>query len=258
MAAGTSALNPNLPSPSSQLHTAEARAALVASMSNLLDGKLQTRASQLHSNSTALSRQERDVAKATDALRRETDKLEKVAKDAGRRVKELGNVQNWAEVLERDLLVIEETIRLANKGVGGGSGRRRRGEGDDNTDGNDSDDYDYDDEGSERCSECMGSCCWSGSEAGGDDSEAERAHKDGAIPNGHTGATKLGVNVDINEDLLASISEAMTLDIRDKPKVLGRDIAAESNAALEPAITNPENPIQPSDHPPSVETTLLG
>lgn len=31
-------------------------------------------------------------------------------------VKELGNVQNWAEMLERDFLVLQETVRLANGG----------------------------------------------------------------------------------------------------------------------------------------------
>ncbi|KAI2642162.1 hypothetical protein GGS21DRAFT_292989 [Xylaria nigripes] len=104
--------SPHLSSGDSQLHVAEARAALIASMSNMLDSELQSRASLLHSNAAALSRQEKDVAKASEALRRENDKLAKVAKDAGRKIKELGNVQNWAEVLERDFLVLEETMRL--------------------------------------------------------------------------------------------------------------------------------------------------
>ncbi|KAI0025620.1 hypothetical protein F4780DRAFT_215930 [Xylariomycetidae sp. FL0641] len=108
------ALQATLPSPSTQLHIAEARAALVASMSNMLDSELQSRAGLLHSNAAALARQERDVARATEGLRRENDKLAKAARDAGRQIKELGNVQNWAEVLERDFLVLEETMRLAN------------------------------------------------------------------------------------------------------------------------------------------------
>ncbi|KAI0428780.1 hypothetical protein F5Y09DRAFT_312217 [Xylaria sp. FL1042] len=109
-------LNPDLPSHDTQLHVAEARAALVASMSNMLDSELQSRASLLHANTAALSRQEQDVARATEALRKENDKLAKVAKDAGRKIKELGNVQNWAEVLERDFLVLEETMRLVRDG----------------------------------------------------------------------------------------------------------------------------------------------
>ncbi|KAI1298673.1 hypothetical protein F5Y03DRAFT_398043 [Xylaria venustula] len=112
----TMSLDSDLPSRDSQLHVAEARAALIASMSNMLDSELQSRASVLHSNAAVLSRQEQDVARATEALRKENDKLAKVAKDAGRKIKELGNVQNWAEVLERDFLVLEETMRLVRDG----------------------------------------------------------------------------------------------------------------------------------------------
>ncbi|RYC60149.1 hypothetical protein CHU98_g6063, partial [Xylaria longipes] len=94
-----------------------------------------------------------DVARATEALRKENDKLAKVAKDAGRKIKELGNVQNWAEVLERDFLVLEETMRLVRNGSA------------------DSDD-------DESCTECSGSY-WSGSES----------ERDGE---GERGGTRLG------------------------------------------------------------------
>ncbi|KAI8282750.1 hypothetical protein K4K59_007874 [Colletotrichum sp. SAR11_240] len=104
-------LHQTLPSEDQQQHISEARAAVVASIGNMLDGELQTRARMLHSNAAALDKQERDVVKATDALRKENDKLAKFTVDAARRVKELGNVQNWAEVLERDFLVLEETFR---------------------------------------------------------------------------------------------------------------------------------------------------
>ncbi|KAM0330719.1 hypothetical protein ACHAQA_003671 [Verticillium albo-atrum] len=107
-----SVLHQTLPSPDQQRHVAEARAAVVASIGNILDSELQTRATSLHENAAAINRQERDVAKATDGLRRENDKLAKWSGDAAQRVKELGNVQNWAEVLERDFLVLEETMRL--------------------------------------------------------------------------------------------------------------------------------------------------
>ncbi|KAI8158918.1 hypothetical protein K4K49_006821 [Colletotrichum sp. SAR 10_70] len=109
-------LHQTLPSEDQQQHISEARAAVVASIGNMLDGELQTRARMLHSNAAALDKQERDVVKATDALRKENDKLAKFTVDAARRVKELGNVQNWAEVLERDFLVLEETFRLVREG----------------------------------------------------------------------------------------------------------------------------------------------
>ncbi|KAK9414577.1 hypothetical protein SUNI508_11150 [Seiridium unicorne] len=113
-------LHPNLPSPSSHEQTAQARAALVGTISNLLDVELQGRASLLHSNAKALEVQERDVAKATEALRKENDKLIKVVKEGSKKVLETGNVQNWAEVLERDFLVLEDTLRQVRRGSGGG------------------------------------------------------------------------------------------------------------------------------------------
>jgi len=51
---------------------------------------------------------------STRALAKETDKLKKIADDAARKLKEVGNVQNWAEVMEREFLILEETVRLAD------------------------------------------------------------------------------------------------------------------------------------------------
>jgi hypothetical protein len=82
----------------------------------MLDTSLQGRAAMLHSNAAAIEKQERDVVKAMDGLRRENDRLGRVAADAAKKVKEIGNVQNWAEVLERDFLVLEETLRLVREG----------------------------------------------------------------------------------------------------------------------------------------------
>ncbi|KAM0455880.1 hypothetical protein ACHAO4_003962 [Trichoderma viride] len=115
-AAASPALQPTLPSAETQRHVAEARAAVVASLGNMLDSELQSRAGILHENAAALEKQERDVLRATEGLRRETVKLKAEADKAARKVKELGNVQNWAEVLERGFLVLEETVRLANGG----------------------------------------------------------------------------------------------------------------------------------------------
>ncbi|KAF4449158.1 hypothetical protein F53441_7554 [Fusarium austroafricanum] len=107
-------LQPTLPSAETQRHVAEARRAVVATLENMMDSELQWRASTLHSNATVLSKQAQDVQRATDGLRRENVKLAREADAAARKLKELGNVQNWAEVLERDFLVLEETVRLAN------------------------------------------------------------------------------------------------------------------------------------------------
>ena len=104
------------PSPPSARHTTEARTALVASLSNLLDAELHPRATALHAGSAALAKQERELARATGALAAETGRLSREAEVAGRGVKMLGNVQNWAEVLEREFLVLEETVRIVKEG----------------------------------------------------------------------------------------------------------------------------------------------
>lgn len=114
--------NPSqLPTESQQAQIAQARAALVASIGNALDTELQTRASLLHANQAAIEKQEHDVERALRDLRKEDDKLMKVLNDGSRKVKELGDVQNWAERLERDFLVLEETMRLVDRGQRRGS-----------------------------------------------------------------------------------------------------------------------------------------
>lgn len=100
---------------------AQARTALVASIGNMLDHELQTRAELLHANQAAIERQERDVGRALAGLRREDDRLLALLNRGSRQVKELGDVQNWAERMETDFLVLEETMRLVGEG-GAGSG----------------------------------------------------------------------------------------------------------------------------------------
>lgn len=98
---------------------------MLASISNLVDRELTTRAALLHANNAAIEKQERDLVKATDALRRENDKLGRVADAHAKKVKEIGNVQNWAEMLEREFVILEETLRIVRDGDGeeeGGDG----------------------------------------------------------------------------------------------------------------------------------------
>lgn len=95
--------------------TAEARTAFTASLSSVghsLDADLQSRAAILHSNSAALTKQEADLAKETAALTKQAAQWQKMADNSQQKLKEIGDVQNWAEMIERDLLVIEETLRM--------------------------------------------------------------------------------------------------------------------------------------------------
>ncbi len=112
-----------LPSASTQRQIAEARNAVVASIENMLDRELLSRAAQLHENNTEIAEQQHQVVLEVAGLRREADELQRVVDDAARCVKELGNVQNWAELLHTDFLVLEETMRLVREGgVSGSSG----------------------------------------------------------------------------------------------------------------------------------------
>lgn len=86
-----------------------------------LDNNLKSRATNLHSNSAALSKQQDALVKETGNLKKETDKLGKVANEMSKQLKELGNVQNWAEMLERDFLVVEDTLRRVREGSVGSS-----------------------------------------------------------------------------------------------------------------------------------------
>ena len=115
--------------------TAEARAAFLASLNSTgasVSAALQTRAQDIHNNAAAISEQEKQLKRETDALGNDSKKYEKVAEDGAKKLKELGDVQNWAEMLEKDLLVLEETVRIADEeedqrrdGVGADNGKKR-------------------------------------------------------------------------------------------------------------------------------------
>ncbi|KAJ9363982.1 GCN5-like protein 1-domain-containing protein [Paecilomyces variotii] len=114
---------PDNPQPSPAQRTAEARTAFTASLNSVgsnLDAELRSRAATLHSNAAALTKQENELQRATANLAKQNDQWQKVADQAREGLKEIGDVQNWAELIERDLLVVEETLRLVEEEEGGG------------------------------------------------------------------------------------------------------------------------------------------
>lgn len=73
------------------------------------------RAQALHDNDNAIKKQEEKLKKTTQDLAKQSKELEKLA-DMGRKgLNEVGDLQNWAELIERDLLITEETLRLAEE-----------------------------------------------------------------------------------------------------------------------------------------------
>lgn len=95
--------------------TAEARAAVTSTLSSVgtsIDNDLRLRAADLHANSAAIAKQEKELAKQTAALSKQADQWQKLADQSTKKLNEIGDIQNWAEMIERDLLVVEETLRL--------------------------------------------------------------------------------------------------------------------------------------------------
>ncbi|KAL8703804.1 MAG: hypothetical protein Q9201_003019 [Fulgogasparrea decipioides] len=103
--------------------TAEARAAFTASLlstgTSTVQSDLQNRATDLHANAAAIDKQEQELLKQTKNLGKESNKWQRVVDDGVRGVKETGDVQNWAEVLERDLCVLEDVMGMVEDGAEG-------------------------------------------------------------------------------------------------------------------------------------------
>ena len=94
----------------------EARAAVTASLNAVgssIDSELRSRATDLHENAAAVTKQEKTLDRETAALAKQSKEWQKLVDDSTKKLKEVGDTQNWAEMIERDLMVVEETLRLA-------------------------------------------------------------------------------------------------------------------------------------------------
>jgi multidrug resistance efflux pump len=119
MASVSSASSSTAVASNSSRAQAEARAAVIASLESAgsnYDNRMQRRAADLHANSAAISKQEAQVQKNTAALAKESAKWQKELDKTTKGLKEFGDLQNFAEMMERDFLVLEETLRLVEGG----------------------------------------------------------------------------------------------------------------------------------------------
>jgi GCN5-like protein 1 (GCN5L1) len=94
---------------------AEAKDAVTASLVSVgtnINADLQVRAADMHANAAAIAKQEQQLQAQTAALAKQTARWKKELDASTRKLNELGDVQNWTETLERDLLVLEEVVRL--------------------------------------------------------------------------------------------------------------------------------------------------
>lgn len=119
MASVSSATSSTPVASSSSRAQAEARAAVIASLESAgsnYDNQMQRRAANLHASAAAISKQEVQVKKNTASLAKESAKWQKELDKTTKGLKEFGDLQNFAEMMERDFLVLEETLRLVEGG----------------------------------------------------------------------------------------------------------------------------------------------
>lgn len=101
------------PNPNEEQQQKEALAAFTATLHSVgtnLEAPLRDRASTIQSNAGALHKQETELAENTARLARQNAQWTGLADETRAGLKEIGDVQNWAEVIERDLLVLEEMM----------------------------------------------------------------------------------------------------------------------------------------------------
>ena len=109
--------------PASQAQrTVEAKAAFTAALNSVgssLDADLQSRARNIHANSKALSNQDQGVDKEIKKLSKQSDQMQKVIDKTKSDLKEFDSLQNFetdlGADLERDLMLIEETLRIVEE-----------------------------------------------------------------------------------------------------------------------------------------------
>ncbi|KAJ5984269.1 hypothetical protein N7481_006368 [Penicillium waksmanii] len=107
----------------------EALAAFTATLHSVgtnLEAPLLDRATTITSNAAALQRQENELAETTARLARQNAQWAGLADETRDGLKEIGDVQNWAEMIERDLLVLEDMMDDVEGGGGeleGGLGK---------------------------------------------------------------------------------------------------------------------------------------
>lgn len=148
-------------------------------MANILDREFVPRATALHRGERVIKKQQADVLRATASLQQANRQLEAVVEDVSWKLREVGDLQNWTELLEQRFLVVEETLRLAAEG--------------------ESDDDDNKGSCSScRCSECCSDCGesdWDGSDVDEDETRDADTRKQGhkSIVDGTDGPDRLPI-----------------------------------------------------------------
>ncbi|KAJ5905730.1 uncharacterized protein N7473_002646 [Penicillium subrubescens] len=101
---------PTIPAENQKQEALAAFTATLHSVGTNLEQPLRDRAATITANEAALQRQEAELAEHTARLARQNASWAGLADETREGLKEIGDVQNWAEMIERDLLVLEEMM----------------------------------------------------------------------------------------------------------------------------------------------------
>lgn len=192
-------------------------------MANLLDTQLRDRAALMHDNMRAIHSQQRDLGRAVTGLRKANDGLARLVHEFTGSYKEMGHVQNWAEMQYQNISVLEETMRLVRERRARQEQRQeQRLQGRDNDDSWSSSSYSY-------------SGSYSGSSRSA--SPARSAAGDDAVGE----AVTVDEHVDLSKGVAAVIHDSQGEAAARDPKGKGKAVDTDARHESALAQTDPDN-----------------
>ncbi|KAK9479598.1 hypothetical protein V1514DRAFT_318824 [Lipomyces japonicus] len=87
----------------------------LAGLTRFIDRDLRQRITSVHANAKHISTQSKHLRAQTFVLARDTRTWHDVAARAGAVLKQAGDVQNWAEILQVEICGLEEAARLVHE-----------------------------------------------------------------------------------------------------------------------------------------------
>ncbi|KAG9582171.1 hypothetical protein KCU77_g12956, partial [Aureobasidium melanogenum] len=103
--------------------TTKSTSALVSATLREHTAPLTQRTEAVVSASQSIDAQKRTLVQDTQKLSRQAEELEKTIGQSVDQLKEMGDLQNWAEVVFRDISVLEETLRMVEEQEAGNDQR---------------------------------------------------------------------------------------------------------------------------------------
>lgn len=118
IAASTAQTDETITQTEKDQRTAEAKTAFTATLTSVganLDTDVRGRAQIIHDNASTIASQQTDLQTATKQLAKQNAEIGKLADQGRQALKEVGDLGNWAEMLERDMMVLDEALGMAEE-----------------------------------------------------------------------------------------------------------------------------------------------